>query len=455
MTVETQRTRRIVAPEPADPPSLERGVRQLLAQKISGTLVGVWLLIAEHLRLGTWDLLRAWTGDPGSGLAPRLALQVIHEAALCVTRSRKENSLSQRGFEVANGLPFVVTDEAVHHQFDAVSVAETELLQLNLGRLRRASGHFQGGLLALDPHHLRSFTRRQMRGHRHHEGDPAVKTLRTFFCFDAHTCQPVAFTLGSAARTVAQATPELLGLVAGILNPAPGQALVVADSEHYTVDILTCVRNHSPFDLLCPLPRGRTIQKKLAALPDSLFTRRWAGMATARLPYSFREAPALPLHQILQRTGETAADYHFTPFLSTSARDDLQQLCDDYPARWHVEEFFNSYQAMGWNRAGTLNLNIRYAQLTMALIAQAVTYPLRRRLGDPYRNWEASHFAKHLLQGLDGDIRVHGDTIRVTLYNAPPHLASHYQGLPAKLEAEAVDPRVPWLYNFKLDFAFK
>jgi hypothetical protein len=40
-----------------DPESIERGVRQLLADKVSGNLAGIWLLAAEHLRLGTWDLL--------------------------------------------------------------------------------------------------------------------------------------------------------------------------------------------------------------------------------------------------------------------------------------------------------------------------------------------------------------------------------------------------------------
>ena len=52
------RTRR----ESGDPASIERGVRQLLAEKVSGHLVGLWLLVAEHLRLGTWDLLCGWTG---------------------------------------------------------------------------------------------------------------------------------------------------------------------------------------------------------------------------------------------------------------------------------------------------------------------------------------------------------------------------------------------------------
>ncbi len=49
-----------------------------------------------------------------------------------------------------------------------------------------------------------------------------------------------------------------------------------------------------------------------------------------------------------------------------------------------MEEFFNANQALGWQRAGTMNLNIRYGQMTMALIAQTVIHQLRTRLGEPY-----------------------------------------------------------------------
>jgi hypothetical protein len=44
------------------------GVRQLLADKISGNQVGIWLLAPEHLRLGTWDLLCAWSQCDGQTL---------------------------------------------------------------------------------------------------------------------------------------------------------------------------------------------------------------------------------------------------------------------------------------------------------------------------------------------------------------------------------------------------
>jgi len=76
----------------------------LLAHKVSGHLVGVWLLVAEHLRLGTWDLLRAWTGQPTERAEPRLAMQLVHEAALCTTGIRSDRNLTTGGFR-AGGRP--------------------------------------------------------------------------------------------------------------------------------------------------------------------------------------------------------------------------------------------------------------------------------------------------------------------------------------------------------------
>jgi hypothetical protein len=327
-----------------------------------------------------------------------------------------------------------------------------------LGKLRRASGHYQGRLLAIDPHHMRSYTQRQTRRHRHKENETAVKTVQTFFCLDVETGQPLAATIGSAARTVTQGTPGLLELVAAILQPTPGQTLVLADTEHFTAEILRHVADETGFDLLIPMPESRRQRQICQSLPAQAFIPRWAGLAMATVPFQFArtDTPA-DLWEIVQRSGEKPAEYRFKSFVTTSPRDEVQALIVDYPQRWHVEEFFNANQALGWNRGGTLNLNIRYAQMTMALIAQAAIHGLRQRLGPPFSTWEASHLARSLFQGLDGDIRVRDDTIVVTFYNAPNthQLRQHYENLPRKLIQENVDPRIPWLYDFKLDFRFK
>jgi len=40
-------------------------LRQFLADKVTGNLAGVWLLVPELLRLGAWDLVCDWSGQPG------------------------------------------------------------------------------------------------------------------------------------------------------------------------------------------------------------------------------------------------------------------------------------------------------------------------------------------------------------------------------------------------------
>lgn len=95
--------------------------------------------------------------------------------------------------------------------------------------------------------------------------------------------------------------------------------------------------------------------------------------------------------------------------------------------------------------------------MTLALIAQAAIHQLRRRLGPTAAAWNAPHLAHALFQGIEGDLRVCDDTLVVTLYNAPDPdlLRPHYEHLPEKLQAEHVDPHVPWLYGLKLDFRFR
>ena len=198
--------------------------------------------------------------------------------------------------------------------------------------------------------------------------------------------------------------------------------------------------------------------KQLQAIPPEQFTRRWAGFATLKQPYQMAKREAGNLFRFAQRTGESPDECRFGAFLSTTDRDEVDALTLDYPKRWHVEEFFNAHQALGWNRAGTLNLNIRYGQMTMALLAQAALHQLRRRLGRTLLRlgcrpsgqvaaWPASK----------GDVRVNDDTIVVTYYNAPnvEQLRQHYEGLPDRLQNEHIDPHIPWLYGLKLDFRFR
>ena len=458
LKIETHRTKQKITLEAGDPRSLERNIRQLLADKVCGNLTGIWLLIPEYLRLGAWDMLQAWCNTNEQQIEPRLALQLVNETALCVNGIRLKRTMSQRGFELANGLPFVAADSAIHNLLNNHTMKDAQTLQIALGKIRRTCGHFPAQILAVDPHRIKSYSQRQMIQRKKSDSDPKpAKMAQIFFCMDTQTQQPICFISASSARNVTRATEELLTMTADIINCPTEKPLVLADDEHFTVELLDWIKTNSCFDMLTPMPNNRRVRESMLKINETDFTSPWVGYAAAKQLYRLTRSKCEAYYQLVQRKGEKASDYDFKAFICTGDRDELEDLSLHYPQRWHIEEFFHNYQAMGWKRAGSMNLNIQYGKMTLALIAQAACYMLRQKIGDPYANWSAEHLANDFFRGLEGDIRVKDNVITVTYYNAPnaDMLKSQYENLPKKLLAEYVNPKIPWLYDYMLDFKFK
>lgn len=439
----------------ATPDGVERGVRERLATKVNGTYFGLWLLLPEYLRLGTWDRLCRWAGTDAAQLAPRVAFQLVNEAALCSSGVRARQRMCHKGFELANGLPWVAADATIHRLLDAHTVQDASTYQIALGITRAAAGHFHLQRVAIDPHRVPSTTQRDMvKTHTGPHTKPC-KAASLFFALDMDTKQPVALVLTASAQTVSHVTPQLMHMVDAL--PRQRTLRVVADAEHCTAALLRAFVNHPRAELLTPAPCTARLRTIMHALPAHAFTRVCAGFAYATCPFAIRAAQ--PLTLLVQRTGERANDYHYKPFVTTAAQcdDALVRLVADFPDRWHIEEFFCHEAALGWQRAGTHTLNIRFNQMALALEAQAALFQLRQRLPAPARAWSAPQLAAHLFSTLCGDLHVQRDTLVVTLYDAPfnPALAQYYQQLPEILTREGVDPRIPWLCNFKLRFRFR
>lgn len=428
---------------------MERLFRESISKKISGTLVGLWFLVAEHLRLGSWDLIKGFTGGGDMDLEPRIAMQLVNEAALCSNRVRKSNYISHQGFELLNGLGFLVSDEQVHELLDKHTISEAHELQETLAIIRNNNGHYQGDTIAIDPHRIVSTTQRIMPKKKKQPEEPARKMLQTFFAVDTQTGQPICFEIGSPGANTSIESVELLNMVKKVNK----KALILADKEHFTERLIREMDQNSDFEFLVPALSTERIQKIERSLS---YQNKWAGYAIAETMFNFtgyKEKYRL----ICQREGETTKDYVYKSFLALSDKSGTELLSDCYQKRWSIEEFFNFDGAMGFDRASTFNLNIRYGKMTLALLAQAATYELRKKLPKPYESWDAEHLAQAVFSKMDGDIRVKDDTIIVTCYNAQKelNLQSYYQNLPEKLLSEGFNPKIPWLYNYKLDFRFK
>ena len=432
--------------------SNERAVREILSNRVSGTHMGMWLLIPEYLRLGAWDLLKGcFASSTNDNMNARMGMQLVNEAALCINRIRKKDSLCNQGFSLVNGLHFLTADETVHELLGMHSMQDYEQLQITLMQLRGLQNHYnQKNIFVLDPHRIKTVSQRVMPHKKKQPNEAAHKMMQTFFCVDAFEGQPLAFTTGSSGKNCSPATKQLINMVeqGGIK-----EGLFVADKEHFTKDIINYFCQHPSFDMLIPAPGIKKITDNLNQLE---YRPLWAGYAIAQTNFKFDNSPH-NLNLLVQRQGERPDRYSYKAFLSTSNKKPVELLTEIFPERWTIEEFFNFNGDMGWNRASTFNLNIKYGKQTLALIAQAATHQLKKKLPEDYKHWTAAHTAQQVLTNMEGDIRVEDDTIIITYYrdHEKLKLRQNFENLPRILESEGINPKIPWLFDFKLDFRFK
>jgi hypothetical protein len=431
--------------------SIESDVREQLANKISGTHMGLWLLLPEYQRLGTWDILQHLFANANDTISTKVGMQLINESALGVNRIRAKGSLANQGFAIANGLPFLAADETVHLLLNSHTVEQYSNSQKQIMQMRSLQQHYsEKNLFAIDPHRITTSTKRITPFKKKKPELPGTKVLQTFFCVDAVTGQPLCFINGSSGRNCSSATLQLMNL---LQDAGLQKGLFLADKEHFTLEIGEWFAQEDNYDILMPAPY---IDKIKTIYPKLEYKRNWAGYATAESEFQFKGSDE-KLRLLVQRQGEIEEKYSYKGFLTTSKNDIIELLTTDYPTRWTVEEFFNFEQAHGWNNASTHNLNIKYGKQTLALMAQAATHQLKRKLPDDYTSYTAESLAGNILSNMEGDIRVKEDKIIVTYYgnHEKLKLKNNYENIENQLIKEGINPKIPWLFDFKLEYRFK
>jgi hypothetical protein len=408
----------------------------------------LWLLIDGHLNLGSWDLLKVWTGNKDMDM--RLGMQMIHESVMCVNGIRSKRSFCNQGFELINGLTNIATDKEIHHLLNKHTILESEQLQKALGKIRYSIGDYKGKILAIDPHRIESCSNRIMPKKKKKDKSIAEKVLQTFFCIDTDTRQPIFFKIGTSSQTVSEVTIGLLEVVREII---PKNSIFLADNEHFTERIIRKFVEDGQYDILIPLPRTKKVHQIVSNLK---YEKYWAGYSIGEGKYKFNDS-STEVRLIAQCCGEKASEYNYKAFAFTGNCSAVEMLTEAYPERWSIEEFFNFESDLGWKKASTLNLNIRFGKMSLALIAQSLLCEFRKKLPTSFQKWTSEHLANSFFHTIDSDIRVKDDTIIVTLYNFPEelNLKKHYERLPHILENKNINPKVPWLYDFKVDFRFR
>jgi len=232
--------------------------------------VGLWFLAAEHLRLGSWDLIKGYTRCGDSDIEPRIAMQLVNEAAICENRIRRSNYISHQGFELLNGLGFLATDKQVHELLNKHTVQQAQSLQQTIAAIRLNHGHYGGLTIAIDPHRIVSASKRIMPKKKKQPTKPSCKMLQTFFALDTYTGQPIGCGIGSPGANTTKATIELLNMVKIVSK----NALILADKEHFTEQLFRSINKDTDFEFLVPVISSERIRKIERSLTNGLVTQQ-------------------------------------------------------------------------------------------------------------------------------------------------------------------------------------
>lgn len=392
--------------------------------------------------------------DDRTDLQRKLTLQVIHESAMCNTRIRESNTICHQGFDILNGLPFIASDVQIHNLLSEHSIEQSRELQITLGKLRQIKGDYKGNLIAMDPHRITSYTKRISPKRTIKRNERAKKMLQTFFAIDSQTGQPIGFDIGFSSNTISNATKNLVQQIKQII-PACNNSLILSDAEHYTEELINLFAIDKSLDILMPAPRNSRIVKYFDKLD---YKEYWPGYNIGTSPFRFGNDKSIPEQLlIVQRQGFNESEFKYKAFISTRKENVVEMITTEFPTRWTIEEYFKYEGSLGWNKALTQNLNIRYSKMSLCLISQYIINQLRLKLPSDYRKFEVKHLSDEIFHKFNGDIRVKNEKIIVTLYGVPEKLGlrKYYENLPQILESENINPKVPWLFDYTVDFRFR
>ena len=105
--------------------------------------------------------------------------------------------------------------------------------------------------------------------------------------------------------------------------------VIVADSEHFSGELIREIHQNTAFDLLVPIPSRPVHRKQFQAIEEKMFKRRWAGYATAKVPMALIAQAAI--HGLRHRLGDPYCNWdanHLAKYLFFRLEGDVRVTKD-------------------------------------------------------------------------------------------------------------------------------
>jgi Transposase DDE domain len=425
-------------------------VTALLQRGLTTTSAGGFFFIPYLLQLGTSELVASLGPAKHGGLPQeRLALGLVFESIFGYTAGiRTVDTVSRADFGLLAGLPFLPSPSTQYRFLQNISVQDSLDFQTSLGTRLVALGQITPGHpINVDGHNLKTYSRKAMKlafiTQEHRYG----KAIRTFYTQDQASKKPLIALAAYSGTTVSQVTRRLATLTRTILAR---DFLLVADKEWYCGQLIQDLHAQYGVEVLTPVKASPKRLVEFDAVPLQQYDKTvWGNVATLYTTMTDFDGP---LRLLLKKRRDGKYFALLTPACDMTA----DTAMPTYTKRWRIENFFTENAFLGVNHLPSLNLNAIQAMLSLRLLAFHVMDNFRHDLGAAYQHKTPELIHREFVDGVQGRVQLRGNIIEVSIYGfeheaAAAGLLTH---LDTKLENAGVDPRIPWLGNRRLRFAF-
>ena len=422
----------------------------LLQRGLTTTSAGGFFFIPYLLQLGTSELVASLGPAKHGGLPQeRLALGLVFESIFGYTAGiRTVDTVSRADFGLLAGLPFLPSPSTQYRFLQNISVQDSLDFQTALGTRLVALGQITPGHpINVDGHNLKTYSRKAMKHAFITQEDRYGKAIRTFYTQDQASKKPLIALAAYSGTTVSQVTRHLATLTRTILAR---DFLLVADKEWYCGQLIQDLHAQYGVEVLTPVKASPKRLVEFDAVPLQQYDKTvWGNVATLYTTMTDFDGP---LRLLLKKRRDGKYFALLTPACDMTA----DTAMPTYTKRWRIENFFAENAFLGVNHLPSLNLNAIQAMLSLRLLAFHVMDNFRHDLGAAYQHKTPELIHREFVDGVQGRVQLRGNIIEVSIYGfeheaAAAGLLTH---LDTKLENAGVDPRIPWLGNRRLRFAF-
>jgi len=429
---------------------LDHEVTALLKRGMTSTTAGGFFFIPYLLQLRTHALVGSWGPAKHEGIPKeRLALGIVFESIFGYTAGiRAVDSVSRADFGLLAGLPFLPSASTQYRFLQSIPVKDGLDFQIAMGKRLVALGHVKpGSPVNVDGHNLKTYSRKEMKLSFLTKEDRYGKAIRTFYAQDQESKKPIIALAAYSGTTVSQITSELASCTRNLLGR---DFLMVADKEWYCGQLIQELHKRCGVTVLTPVKSSSKRTEEFNAVHLDRFDQTiWGNVAAL---YTTMTNFDTPLRLLLKKRRDGKYFALVTPDVEMTAAIGMPA----YTKRWRIENFFAENTFLGVDRLPSLNLNAIQTMLSLRMLAYHVVDNFRHDLGSAHRNKTPELIHREFVDGVQGRIQLRGNVIEVHIYGFAQQKAAAdiLTNLDQKLEQAAVDPRIPWLGNRRLRFAF-